>query len=225
MTGITVTVPNLRELARIAGSFVCPTTRLGSREFSYLSELTRLHQRRHLRLHPHPASEIASNTRSNDGYSFTLANANVTSTANGLNQLTTIGGANVTYDARGNVTAIGSTGYGYYAEDRMSVATAISGGYLYFDPASRLSFLYDPADSAGINARQYSGHELVQERTLGGAIRRRYVFGADVDEPLVWYEGTGLTDRRWLHADERGSVVAASDGSGNLVGSINRYDD
>ena len=60
---------------------------------------------------------------------------------------------------------------------------------------------------------------------MSGAVRRRYVYGAGTDEPLVWYEGGGLTDRRWLHADERGSVIAASDGSGNLVGSINRYDD
>jgi RHS repeat-associated protein len=38
---------------------------------------------------------------------------------------------------------------------------------------------------------------------------------------LLWYEGAGLTDRRWLHADERGSVVAVSDGTG-MVTTINR---
>jgi RHS repeat-associated protein len=38
---------------------------------------------------------------------------------------------------------------------------------------------------------------------------------------LLWYEGAGLTDRRWLHADERGSVVAVSDGTG-IVTTINR---
>ena len=120
-----------------------------------------------------------------------MANGNVASTANGLNQLTAIGGASVTHDARGNVASIGAAGYGYYAENRMSVATAVSGGYLYFDPAGRLAFIYDPADVSGTTARQYSGHELVLERTLGGAIRRRYVFGARTDEPLVWYEGAG----------------------------------
>jgi RHS repeat-associated protein len=46
-----------------------------------------------------------------------------------------------------------------------------------------------------------------------------------MDEPLVWYEGSGTSTRRYHHADERGSVIAVSDGSGNLVGSINRYDD
>ena len=91
----------------------------------------------------------------------------------------------------------------------MSVATAIAAAYLYFDPAGRLSFIYDPADGSGTTARQYSGHELVLERTLG----RRGAGGATcsapaIDEPLVWYEGIGHLDRRWLHADERGSVVA-----------------
>jgi hypothetical protein len=28
------------------------------------------------------------------------------------------------------------------------------------------------------------------------------------DNPLVWYEGSTTTDKRWLQADERGSVVA-----------------
>jgi RHS repeat-associated protein len=55
-------------------------------------------------------------------------------------------------------------------------------------------------------------------------VLRRYVFGPGVDEPLVWYEGAGTGDRRWLHADERGSIVAISDGSG-AVTNINRYDE
>ncbi len=39
--------------------------------------------------------------------------------------------------------------------------------------------------------------------------------GAGVDEPLTWYEGAGLSDRRWLHGDHQGSVVATSDGAGD----------
>lgn len=53
---------------------------------------------------------------------------------------------------------------------------------------------------------------------------RRYVPGPGVDEPLVWYEGSGTGDRRWLHADERGSVIAVSDGAGTAL-AINRYDE
>jgi len=55
-------------------------------------------------------------------------------------------------------------------------------------------------------------------------INRRYVPGPGTDEPVVWYEGSGTSDRRWLHADERGSVVAVSDGSGNAI-AVNRYDE
>jgi RHS repeat-associated protein len=52
----------------------------------------------------------------------------------------------------------------------------------------------------------------------------RYVHGPGSDEPLVWYEGAGTTDRRFLHADERGSVAAISDASGTVT-NINTYDE
>ena len=39
-----------------------------------------------------------------------------------------------------------------------------------------------------------------------GELLRRYVHGPGVDEPLVWYEGTGVGagSRRYLHADHQG---------------------
>jgi RHS repeat-associated protein len=147
-----------------------------------------------------------------------LANANATGTANGLNQLTAYGGASITHDARGNVSAIGSAAYGYDSANRMTSAAGAP-GYIYYEPLGRMSFIFDPA---GSTVREYSGARLIGE---SGAVARRYVHGAGIDEPLVWYEGSGTTTRRWFHADERGSVIAVSDGSGNPVGSINRYDD
>lgn len=53
---------------------------------------------------------------------------------------------------------------------------------------------------------------------------RRYVHGPGIDNPIVWYEGTGTADKRFLHADERGSIVAVSNASGGLIG-INTYDE
>ena len=44
------------------------------------------------------------------------------------------------------------------------------------------------------------------------------------DEPLVWYEGSGTGDRRFLHSDERGSVVALTDSSGAII-ATNSYDE
>ena len=55
-------------------------------------------------------------------------------------------------------------------------------------------------------------------------VQRRYVPGAGVDETLVWYEGAGASDKRWLMADARGSVTAVTNGSGAAI-AVNRYDE
>jgi len=46
------------------------------------------------------------------------------------------------------------------------------------------------------------------------------------DDPLVWFEGAGVGDsaRRYLFTDERGSVVAVTDGNGNAL-AIDSYDE
>lgn len=46
---------------------------------------------------------------------------------------------------------------------------------------------------------------------------RRYLHGAGVDEPVLWWEGAGTGDPRWLHADERGSIVAGTNAGGASV--------
>jgi RHS repeat-associated protein len=59
----------------------------------------------------------------------------------------------------------------------------------------------------------------------GGALLRRYVHGAGVDEPLVWYEGATVSagNRSYLHADHQGSIVAASNAAGAML-QVNAYD-
>jgi RHS repeat-associated protein len=54
-------------------------------------------------------------------------------------------------------------------------------------------------------------------------VLRRYVPGADEDEPVIWYEGSGFTDRRWLHADNQGSIIAYSTDAGSAL-TIYGYD-
>jgi uncharacterized protein RhaS with RHS repeats len=54
-------------------------------------------------------------------------------------------------------------------------------------------------------------------RTL---IASRVQFGGqsrNSDEPIIWYEGAALTDRRRLHSDERGSIIATSDAAGTAT--------
>lgn len=132
-----------------------------------------------------------------------------------MNQLTRIGGALTTYDQLGNMTSDGMRSYGYTSENRLASA---SGSTLAYDPLGRLSRL----SASGTHLR-YDGTDIVGESgTDDGPLRRRFVHGPGTDEPLVWYEATG--DRRYLHADERGSIVAVSDGAGKLTG-INTYDE
>lgn len=130
--------------------------------------------------------------------------------------------ATLAYDARGNLTSDGAKTYGYDAANRLvSVSGGGASATLKYDPASRLvevagtattRFLYDGADIIG----EYSG---------ANALQRRYVHGPGADEPLVWLEGTSTSDRRFLHADARGSIVAITDD--NASGTTlykNRYD-
>lgn len=62
------------------------------------------------------------------------------------------------------------------------------------------------------------------EYDSAGALKARYVHGAGVDDPLVWYEGAGTADRRYLMSDERGSIVALTRQDGSLL-QYNRYDE
>jgi len=70
----------------------------------------------------------------------------------------------------------------------------------------------------------YDGGEIVLETDGANAVLRRYVKGAGADETLVWYEGSGSSNPRWLYADERGSVVAITDGAGSPL-ATNTYDE
>jgi RHS repeat-associated protein len=164
-----------------------------------------------------PAGQIAANTRSNDLFAWTGSAIGTTgSAANGLNQLTQAGAVTPSYDVRGNMTANGVTSFGYTSENRLASSPSSN---QYYDALGRLVHL-----TGSVTDFLYHGGEIIQEVEGGGPTRRRFVHGPGSDEPLVWYEGAGTGDRRYLHADERGSVVAVSDGSGNAIG-INKYDE
>ncbi|NIJ20938.1 RHS repeat-associated protein [Sphingomonas naasensis] len=170
-----------------------------------------------------PAGQIASLTRNNDSYAWTgHYNVDRPYGVNGRNQLTTAGATSLGYDGRGNLTSSGASIYAYTSENRMY--SAPGGVAMAYEPAGgQLLQLYT---GAGVDTRfVWSGSQMVGEIVVpSGAMTRRYVPGPGTDEPVVWYEGSGTSDRRWLHADERGSIVAVSDGSGNAIG-INRYDE
>ncbi len=72
-----------------------------------------------------PASQLVTRAGAYGVYAYTdRANANVTDTINGLNQVTATGATSLSHDARGNITAIGSSAYAYTAENRLVSAPA-----------------------------------------------------------------------------------------------------
>ena len=65
----------------------------------------------------------------------------------------------------------------------------------------------------------YDGQDLIAEYNDAGTLLRRYVHGFSVDEPIVAYYGTGTTDayRHYLVQDERGSVIAVTNHTGDIT--------
>lgn len=161
-----------------------------------------------------PAGQIASRSSSNDTYAWTGGtNVDRSYGVNGLNQYTSAGGTSFGYDGRGNLINSGGTTYQYNSRNQLFMTGA--GQLIYRNPAGQLG------QTPGTNYDWVNG-QLAQES--GNSIQRRYVYGPRADEVLVWYEGSGTSDRRYTHADERGSVVAVSNDAGNAI-AINSYDE
>ncbi len=131
-----------------------------------------------------PAGEIASTTRSNDAYAYTgHANANVTTSVNGLNQVTAIGGAGVTHDGNGNVDSVpaagsltgGARSFGYNSDNQLTV---VSDGSTFLetmpDSLERLHRYYDGSANRWF---LYDGDQLIEETNssaIGAGNIRRY---------------------------------------------------
>ena len=164
-----------------------------------------------------PASQIVTRSVSNAAYQDTPAAGQTDYVNNGRNQVTSVGGTAVGYDGRWNITSAAGGTYGYNALNQLvSAATGGAATTLAYDPADRLQQL-------GSTRFLYDGPHIIGEYDASGGVLRRYVHGVGPDEPITVYEGAGY-DRRWLLADERGSIVAVTDGAGAAV-AVNTYDE
>jgi RHS repeat-associated protein len=158
-------------------------------------------------------SQLKSRESSNRGYEWLVPASNASYAADGLNRYSSVAGTAYGYDARGNLTSDGVRTFTYDIENRL--LAKIGGLTLIYDPLGRL---YQATSGSSVTQFLYEGDRLVAEYPNTGVLPlRRYAHGPGVDNPLVWYEGAGLSDRRWLHADERGSILASSDSSGNAT--------
>jgi RHS repeat-associated protein len=170
-----------------------------------------------------PASQIAQQSRDNDSYAWTAHfNVDRTYAANGLNQYTSAGPASFTYDANGNLSSDGSTTYVFDIENRLVTASGAKNATLRYDPLGRL---YETIGGGATTRFLHDGDEMVAEYNGSGTLLRRYAHGKNVDDPVVWYEGSSLVTPRWLHTDHQGSVITVTDSSGGAAVAINSYDE
>jgi len=160
------------------------------------------------------AQEIASHSWNNDIYQWTgYSNGTRSYTTNGLNQYTAAAGATLTHDANGNLTGDGVWTYAYDTDNRLTSANRTGlAATLAYDAVGRLR---QTVIAGGTTNLTYDGVDLVAEYDGAGTLLRRYVHGPGVDEPLVWYEGSGTANKSWLYADHLGSIVATADSAGN----------
>lgn len=168
-----------------------------------------------------PSGQIGATTRSNDSFAWTAAtNRNDASSINGLNQITALGSGSLSYDSKGNLSGTGSNSYMYSSENLL--LTGPSSASLTYDPLTRL---YQESNATSAMRFQYDGQAMIGEYDAYGTLQRRYVHGAGTDAPLVEYDksGSGYT-RVWLHADERGSIIAQTNDSATVT-AINSYDE
>jgi RHS repeat-associated protein len=165
-----------------------------------------------------PAGQVVTRTRSSAVYSFTQLPQAVTSyVVNGLNQYTQVTtGTSVApmHDANGNMTWDGATTFQYDVLNRMVRAQGGKNAVMEYDPDGRL--YRSGGGPSGITSYLYDGAAMVAEYSNAGSLLRRYVHGANEDEPLLRYEGAGVgvSNRRYFHADHQGSVIAESNSAG-----------
>jgi RHS repeat-associated protein len=168
-----------------------------------------------------PASQQTGQMRSNDSYAFTSAvTTNRNYTSNGLNQYTMAGTTLPGHDSNGNLISSSGVAYSYDAENRL--VTAAPGASLLYDALGRL--YQSSGGSTGTTQYLYNGDELAGEYNGSGTMLRRYVHGDDEDDPMLWYEGSGLADRRSLQTDEQGSIVSIANASATAL-AIDKYDE
>jgi len=195
-----------------------------------------------------PAGQVLQETRTNSLYTFTARyNADRAYGANGLNQYSSVasttsaGIANSTFchDANGNLTADGTYVYLYDIENRLvekregvttnCSALSYSGrlvAQLTYDPMGRL--FETVGASTGTTRMVYDGDHIAEEYDQYGTRLRRYFWGDQDDEPILWSEGASLDcangATQFLHTDRQGSIVASADCWGNFMRAW-RYDE
>lgn len=138
-------------------------------------------------------------------------------TANNMNAYTAItGGQNMNpqYDDNGNLTSDGTRTYQYNYNNRLvSVDNGATATYKYDALNRRIQkTVVEPVETT--TNYYYCGDQAIEERNANNAVQATYIFGISVDDVLQMQRGGNTY---YYHKNHLGSVVALTDGSGNLV--------
>lgn len=170
-----------------------------------------------------PAGQIVGRGISNTAYLLTPAAGATDYEVDGLNRITEIDSALVSYDGNKNATAVAGNTYGYDAAGRLVSANAGLGAATFtFDPTGRL---YQSSTGGYPTRFQYAGWQLIAEYDGSGNITARHIPGVGLDDIAASWDLTSTSPvRGWPLTDERGSVLTQSDSTGTAF-LINRYDE
>ncbi len=208
-------------LSRLNGTSTTYTYDAASRLASLTQDLAGAASDQTLTFNYNPASQIISRSGTNAAYAWSVPYAEDRAYGvNGLNQIASAGGVGFAHDGRGNMTSDGVRSYTFDADNKLT--SQVGGATLAYRPTGDLAQL---TSATGVVTQfAYDGGDIIAEYNGSGVLQRRYVHGPGFDEPLVWYEGAGTTNRSWLMADHQGSIIAISNGSG-AASNINTYDE
>jgi len=167
---------------------------------------------------------ISQTANDNSWWSYPTTTANVSYTANNLNQYTAVGSVTPSYDGNGNLAYDGSFNYCYDAESRL---IAIIGGGTCASPTSTVAaYAYDAqgrrkSKTVGsittIYVTDADNREVLEYNGTTGAIGNWYSFSQGPDEVLNQLNVASGT-RETMIPDIQGSIVANLDaGSGALT--------
>lgn len=153
-----------------------------------------------------------------------------TSQATNTSILSVITNSSVQYNAAGCVTNITGTGPGYtktvglawnsqYQVTAITTNGGLAGSYKY-DAQGRRSWAIENGTT---NWFVYDGIHVVADLDSSGGLARSYVWGPGIDNLLSMTTYGGTTNTFYALKDHLGSILALTDGSGNIVESY-RYD-
>jgi RHS repeat-associated protein len=136
-------------------------------------------------------------------------------TANNVNEYPTVGSASYTYDGNGNLHTDGTWTYTYDTENHLTAASKTG---------TSVSYVYDPdhrqiQKTVGSTKSRYvynRWQRIADYDGSSGSLQNRYVYGTNVDEPLVQISSGGTVT--YLHADRIGSLIAVTNSSGSVTG-------